>query len=773
MQTRYDMLRNIIVERQTFEKENQILPFKRYPTTLDYYDIQGYTLLHYAAEMGDLAQVEVLLHEGASIDKPVRSKKDTALVLAFQKGHIEIAEFLKDKGAGIYKVLNIYSKYSICQAWKRDVFIAELKNEKLSFFEKMKIAAIIGDIDYIKKNYEKHEKILRHKVQKKDGYAEKKLFLLKYAAEHGNRDLVKWLVENGSPLDMRVCQFINSPLHLAISNEHTDIASYLIEQGANLTWRNRKQRTPLMFAIYFSNIEIIKLLFSHSVRMSDTDLVGKTVYHFANNPDVINLLFQQSQHEQLKHTIDKHGKRPIDYAIANKNDAVIALFDPHVNIAELKLRRAYGRKMIEIPHYTLLNNIYYFMDSQYRNTEYLSKDGVCAGVKSLWNYYSKKEMSDYFFYIQDDILCRWDGSKEKLFLPLEEPVEDFKRPAKVHKNLFEAFEEWISHINWFQHAKTLRLETNIKPQDFNKQYDLIKPQQDNDDLWCEIYYKADIMQCNFQILHEDLANFCNMPFGAYMYLYGKHATCSYINRQEKIEHFDSNFPRFMPFNRNNVADYAKLIFATQYVVTDSNVSYYASFSYSAASYFHRSDLKYLLKCKEGNDLVDKIFKTHCHDKDDLKNKNTILSGLFLDAIMEKNYGLFGLFKREKTLINSTSKSGITPLLTAISLNDKLLFKELLIFGADPNVGMHLSGNTCLHYLAMNRNLSLDDKIHYFALLASHPNFKINVRNNEDKTAKMYLKKQDHELSKLFDDPSSITKMCLKPELPPFRAWRLK
>ena len=62
-------------------------------------DSLGRTILHYAAEDGNLAVAECLLKHGADIDATDVRRSTTPLGYAAHKGQIEMVRFLLDKGA--------------------------------------------------------------------------------------------------------------------------------------------------------------------------------------------------------------------------------------------------------------------------------------------------------------------------------------------------------------------------------------------------------------------------------------------------------------------------------------------------------------------------------------------------------------------------------------------------------------------------------------------------------------------------------------------------
>ena len=58
-------------------------------------------------------------------------------------------------------------------------------------------------------------------------------------------------------------EFGDTPIIKACRRGHTDVASYLLDQGANIDARNEDGYTPLMLACYWEQLEVVDLLLRH------------------------------------------------------------------------------------------------------------------------------------------------------------------------------------------------------------------------------------------------------------------------------------------------------------------------------------------------------------------------------------------------------------------------------------------------------------------------------------------------------------------------------
>ncbi len=97
------------------------------------------------------------------------------------------------------------------------------------------------------------------------------------AAHLGNLPLVKRLLERHADSDIRDHNG-NTPLHLAIMQEHTLIALHLIESGCNVNPLNKLGKTPLMLATQYGNMSVVDSLLAKGADPLVQDAEGKT-YH--------------------------------------------------------------------------------------------------------------------------------------------------------------------------------------------------------------------------------------------------------------------------------------------------------------------------------------------------------------------------------------------------------------------------------------------------------------------------------------------------------------
>lgn len=95
---------------------------------------------------------------------------------------------------------------------------------------------------------------------------------LHYSIRSGNTEVAKYLIDNGANLNIQdnpyrqtaKYAYSKTPLHYAIESGNTEIVKYLIDRGANPNIQDAYSETPLYSAIYSGNTEIVKYLLDHN-----------------------------------------------------------------------------------------------------------------------------------------------------------------------------------------------------------------------------------------------------------------------------------------------------------------------------------------------------------------------------------------------------------------------------------------------------------------------------------------------------------------------------
>ena len=116
------------------------------------------------------------------------------------------------------------------------------------------------------------------------------------AAEEGNLATVSELIAHGNINERD--KHGNTPLMIALTKNHTEVARLLIERGADINGQSTAGVTALIFASINGNMEIIRLLIDKHVEINVKDYEGKTALTYARL--VLNLVTQNEMRDKVE-----------------------------------------------------------------------------------------------------------------------------------------------------------------------------------------------------------------------------------------------------------------------------------------------------------------------------------------------------------------------------------------------------------------------------------------------------------------------------------------
>ncbi|WP_371223210.1 ankyrin repeat domain-containing protein [Orientia tsutsugamushi] len=149
--------------------------------------------------------------------------------------------------------------------------------------------------------------------------------LLHDAAQQGNLEAVKRLLDKEKiSVD---CQNNsgNTPLHLAVRNYHTDVIEALLAHGANVNLQDRHYNTALHYAIRTRDLTIITILLNNGANPNIQDNSLNTPLHYAAlkcNIDIVKLLLNSGSDPNIQ---DKWLNTPLHHAAFHCNMDIIKL----------------------------------------------------------------------------------------------------------------------------------------------------------------------------------------------------------------------------------------------------------------------------------------------------------------------------------------------------------------------------------------------------------------------------------------------------------------
>ncbi len=274
------------------------------------------TPLCVAAKEGHRALVEILVANGASVNK------GSPFAYAAQGNHIEIMQYLLDKGANPKK-----KAFSGATAYKCAIGTGNVEMLKLLLAHGVKIkidddlaykAGESGSLELVKYLSSKGvdfstpkaacgaavggsvevvgylmSKGVNFDVKARDGRVP-----VIHAAMSGKLPVLKLIVEKG--VDINRTDFDDATaLHAAASMSDFSAVEYLLANGAKTSIVDVRGRTPLHKATDFGDIKTADILISHGVDVNAKDYEGQTALDFAE---------QRNKHEMATLLRDRGSK---------------------------------------------------------------------------------------------------------------------------------------------------------------------------------------------------------------------------------------------------------------------------------------------------------------------------------------------------------------------------------------------------------------------------------------------------------------------------------
>ena len=241
-----------------------------------------------AAEKGYLEIAKVLIDKGASPDEPTVEGNITPLMLAVQNKHLEIAELIANN---IPYIFEQYKAFEIAVETHQFEMVKVLIQEschKNSVYDTNKVFhKIIEQIRYANNVNEKDDQgwtAMHHACHQGNLEAAKMLFKLNaridckqnsqktplhLATRNGHLDIVKFLCEAKASINAKTIHGTTA-LHMAVEKGHLEIVKYLISKDAQVNVKTTKAGiTPLILAIQNRNLEISKVLIDKSPEFED------------------------------------------------------------------------------------------------------------------------------------------------------------------------------------------------------------------------------------------------------------------------------------------------------------------------------------------------------------------------------------------------------------------------------------------------------------------------------------------------------------------------
>ena len=227
-------------------------------------NLAGATPLSLASEIGNAPIIELLLKAGADVNAPLSKFNDTALMMAARTGKVDAVRLLLDRGANV----------NARESWGGTSALMWAASEKHPAVVEM-LAAHSADLNA-------QSKIVQPPGRRGDGnmkgfaprelkpgekpeslvdgrdlnilLASGGLTPLMFAAREGDMESAKALVAAGAKLNVPAAD-LSTALNLAIQNGFYDVASFLVDKGADINQADVLDCTPLFLAVHARNMD--------------------------------------------------------------------------------------------------------------------------------------------------------------------------------------------------------------------------------------------------------------------------------------------------------------------------------------------------------------------------------------------------------------------------------------------------------------------------------------------------------------------------------------
>ncbi len=280
------------------------------PGGADTWDVwNGVDRLHICAWFGLLSVISEIYPESGTVDKEEPKYKQTPLMYACRKGHLEVVSLLLQLGA---------SQKTVSARGRTALFEAILghhsrRTAKMSFAlsRHTKVVEVLA--------HEMPEDLdinMRHS-QERDRTA------LMLAAQRGQLEVIEILLKHQSvDIDMQDANGMTATV-LAVREGHSAIVQRLLKANADIGIVDFEVgRSPLRCAAERDSVEIVKLLLQYNADPSVTDREGGTAILRAVNRGADNALVEMLNHGIDIECVDEDGQSLLHGAARNGYDKI-------------------------------------------------------------------------------------------------------------------------------------------------------------------------------------------------------------------------------------------------------------------------------------------------------------------------------------------------------------------------------------------------------------------------------------------------------------------
>ena len=262
--------------------------------------------LNVALARGHLDIAQFLLDRGAVGDN-MGEGRETGLYIASCRGYLDIVRSLIDRGADLNVRCNDWIMYSGDESWTPLHGAIHNDHPDIALF-------------------------LLERGANPDIRSDRDQTPLYIASSRGHADVVRSLIDRRVDLNAASCEG-RAPLHAAIQNNHRDIVLLLLEHGADLETRDWGDWTALHMASHCGRADIVGLLISHGADLNaecESLYLHGTPLHVASRsgrPEIARMLLE---HGANPNALDHKGGTALH--VTSEITVVELLFEYGVNV---------------------------------------------------------------------------------------------------------------------------------------------------------------------------------------------------------------------------------------------------------------------------------------------------------------------------------------------------------------------------------------------------------------------------------------------------------
>ena len=277
------------------------------------FDEEGYSALQRMCKEGRLDHVKFLMENKADPGRKSNKQVPSPLHLAIKYQHVEIVKHLINNGADPDG--NGFTTISYAAV----IGHLELVNFLLMNGADPKITAGVifqNSLHFASKNgkLEVVKSLVEHKsmngaINRRSGKNQDGPTALHLALENNHYEIAKYLAYKNADLNLKVKG--SSPLHLLAQKGNLELFKVLVEKGANISAKDDpNEETPLIIAAKNNNFDVLKYLVEKKVEVN-AKCKGQTVLHVLakrNEDEIINHLIANECDVNLK---NDEGETPL------------------------------------------------------------------------------------------------------------------------------------------------------------------------------------------------------------------------------------------------------------------------------------------------------------------------------------------------------------------------------------------------------------------------------------------------------------------------------